>query len=101
MLLTKIGSHKKKIGSLAQVKKKVMKKNWGGGVNLPHPKLNRIKGSFCSPEKKFSTNFSKANTKFCLSLHHNCDNSYLFVNGKIKFKFKTDRKMLTFQLSFV
>ena len=28
-----------------------------------------INGSFGPPEKKFSINFSKANTKFCLSLH--------------------------------
>ena len=30
-----------------------------------------INGSFGSTEKKFSNNFSKANTKFCLSLHYN------------------------------
>ena len=41
-----------------------------------------INGSFGSPEKKFSINFTKANTKFCLSLHYSVDNSYLFVNGK-------------------
>ena len=41
-----------------------------------------IKESFGAPEKKFSINFSKANTKFCLSLHYNADNSYWFVNGK-------------------
>ena len=29
----------------------------------------------------YSTNFTKANTKFCLSLHYNGANSYLFVNG--------------------
>ena len=40
-----------------------------------------INGSFGSSEKKFSTNFSKANTKLCLRLHYNADNSYLFVNG--------------------
>ena len=28
-----------------------------------------INGSFGSPEKKFSINFSKASAKFCLSLH--------------------------------
>ena len=39
-------------------------------------------GNFGSPEKKFSINFSKANTKFYLSLHYNDDNSYLLVNGK-------------------
>ena len=33
-------------------------------------------------KKKFDINFSKANTKVCLSLQYNADNSYLFVNGK-------------------
>ena len=28
-----------------------------------------------------SINFSKENTKFCLSLHYDGPNSYLFVNG--------------------
>ena len=32
--------------------------------------------------EKFSINFSKAKTKFCLSMCYNHDNSYLFVNGK-------------------
>ena len=41
-----------------------------------------INGTFGSAEKKFSINFSKANKKFGLSLHHKADNSYLFVNGK-------------------
>ena len=41
-----------------------------------------INGSFGSPEKKFSIHFTKANTKCCLSLHYNDDNSYLIVNGK-------------------
>ena len=45
-----------------------------------------INGSFGSTEKKFSINFSKAKTKFCLSLHHNGDKSYLFVNGKEIYK---------------
>ena len=30
----------------------------------------------------YSTSFTVANKKFCLSLHYNDDNSYLFVNGK-------------------
>ena len=46
-----------------------------------------INGSFCPPEKQF-INFSKAKTKFCLSLHYNADNSYLFVNGSISNKFE-------------
>ena len=32
--------------------------------------------------KKFSINFRKENTKFCLGLDCNDYNSYLFVNGK-------------------
>ena len=40
----------------------------------------RINGSFGSPEKNVSINFSKANTKLCLGLHYNADNSYLFAN---------------------
>ena len=51
-----------------------------------------INGSFGEPEKKFSINFVKANTKFCLSLHYNADNSYLFANGKEIFKFKDAKK---------
>ena len=34
-----------------------------------------INGSFWAPEKKFGINFSKAKTRFCLSLHYNGDNS--------------------------
>ena len=32
-------------------------------------------------EKLYSINFTKENTKSCLSLHYNGANSYLFVNG--------------------
>ena len=35
----------------------------------------------------YSINFTKENTKFCLSLHYNGANSYLFVNGKEIHKF--------------
>ena len=42
-----------------------------------------INGSFGSAAKKFSINFSKENTIFCLSLHYNADNSYLFVTGNL------------------
>ena len=41
-----------------------------------------INGRFGSVEKKFSINFTKSNTKFCLSLYYNDDNSYLFVYVK-------------------
>ena len=32
-------------------------------------------------EKMYSINFTVTNIKFCLSLHYNRANSYLFVNG--------------------
>ena len=60
-----------------------------------------INGSFGAPAKRFSINFSKAKTKFCLSLHENGDNSYLFVNGKKICKFKQITKMSTCHLIFV
>ena len=59
-----------------------------------------INGSFGSSEKKFSINFSKANTKFCLSLHYNSDNSYSFVNVKDIYKFKTTNKNINFPTQF-
>ena len=36
----------------------------------------------------YSTNFTVDNKTFCLSLHYNGDNSYLFVNGKEIINFK-------------
>ena len=60
----------------------------------------RINGRCGSPEKKFSINFSKANTKFCFTLHYNVDNSYLFLNGKEIFKFKADTKNVNLPTQF-
>ena len=39
-------------------------------------------------EKKYSINFTESKKKFCLSLHYNGANSYLFVNGVEIHKFK-------------
>ena len=39
-------------------------------------------------EKMYSIDFTKTSVKFCLSLHYNGDNSYLFVNGTEISKFK-------------
>ena len=52
-----------------------------------------------STEKMYSINFTKRNTKFCLSLHYNGANSYLFVNGTeiIKFKAK-DSEIIAYSL---
>ena len=41
-----------------------------------------------SAEKMYSVNFTERNQKFCLSLHYNGANSYLFVNGTEIHKFK-------------
>ena len=41
-----------------------------------------------SAEKLYSMNFTKENTKFCLSLHYNWANSYFFLNGTQIIKFK-------------
>ena len=43
-------------------------------------------------KKLYSINFTKGNTKFCLSLHYSGANSYLFVNGTEIIKLKA--KML-------
>ena len=39
-------------------------------------------------EKMYSINFTVTRKKFCLSLHYNGANSYLFVNGTEIIKFK-------------
>ena len=59
-----------------------------------------ITGSYGSPEKKFSINFSLVNTKFYLGLRYNGDNSYLFVNEKEIFKFKASDGIVNFLPQF-
>ena len=39
-------------------------------------------------EKMYSISFTVTKKKFCLSLHYNGANSYLFVNGTEIYKFK-------------
>ena len=48
-------------------------------------------------EKMYSINFTVTRKKFCLSLHYNGANSYLFVNGTeiIKFKAKDSEIVAT------
>ena len=47
-----------------------------------------------SGEKMYLINFTKVNTEFCLSLHYNADDSYLFVNGTETHKFKAKDSMI-------
>ena len=42
----------------------------------------------------YSINFTKVNTKFCLSLHYNVANNYLFVNGTKIHKFTAKDSMI-------
>ena len=44
-------------------------------------------------KKNICINFRKANTKFCLSLHYYCDESYLYGNKTEIFKFKTNNNI--------
>ena len=49
--------------------------------------VQRLDERSLSAEKMYSINFTKTNKKFCLSLHYNGANSYLFVNGTEIHKF--------------
>ena len=42
-------------------------------------------------EAQYSINFSRSNRKFCLSLHYNGSNSFLFVNATKIYQFKAKR----------
>ena len=50
--------------------------------------IQGIDNTTINAEKMYSTNFTVANKKICLSLHYNGDSSYLFVNGKEIINFK-------------
>ena len=47
-----------------------------------------INGTTAYAEKLYKISFTDKNKKFCLSLHYNGSNSYLFVNGTEINKFK-------------
>ena len=52
--------------------------------------------STLTAEKLYSINFTVTKKKFCLSLHYNKANSYLFVNGTEIHKFKAkDSQIVT------
>ena len=48
---------------------------------LGHGLTQNVNNTTIYAEKMYSPNFSAEKKIFCLSLHYNCDNSYLFVNG--------------------
>ena len=47
-----------------------------------------VNGTTIYAERLYIINFTEKNKKFCLSLHYNGANSYLFVNGTEVHKFK-------------
>ena len=53
--------------------------------------IQGINGTTIYAEKTYLINFTKSRTRFCLSLHYNGDNSYLFVNGTEICKFKAKK----------
>ena len=57
-----------------------------------HVLIQKINDATIYAEKMYSPNFTIDQKTFCLSLHYNGDNSYLFVNGEKVTKFKA--KML-------
>ena len=58
---------------------------------LGHGLTLKVNNTTIYAEKIYSPNFSAENKIICLSLHHNGDNSYLFVNGKEVTKFKAKK----------
>ena len=49
---------------------------------LSHGLTQKVNNTTIYAEKMYSPIFSSKNKIFCLSLHYNGDDSYLFVNGK-------------------
>ena len=47
-----------------------------------------VSDSIFTAEKEYATNFTEQHKKFCLSLHFNGVDSYIFVNGVEIYKFK-------------
>ena len=57
--------------------------------------MQKINDTTIYAEKVYSPNITVDNKIFCLSLHYNRDNSYLFVNGKQVINFKAKNSELT------
>ena len=61
---------------------------------LGHGLIQKVNDTITYTEKMYSPNFTVDKKIFCLSLHHNGDNSYLFANGKEVTKFKAKNSEL-------
>ena len=61
---------------------------------LGHSLIQKINDATIYAEKMYSPNFTVDNKIFCLSLHYNSDNKYLFINVKEVTKFKVKNSEL-------
>ena len=61
--------------------------------------IQKIDDTTIYAEGMYTPNFAIANKTFCLSLHYNGDDSYLFVNGKEVVKFKAKNQTASGKLS--
>ena len=52
--------------------------------------IQRLDGTVLTAEAKYSISFSRSQGKFCLSLHYNGSNSFLFVNATKIYQFKAN-----------
>ena len=68
-------------------------------LDLGHGFIQKIDDTTIYAEKMYSPNFTVANKTFCLSLHYNDDDSYLFVNDKEVIKFKAKKQNVAGKLS--
>ena len=59
-----------------------------------HGLMQKINDTTIYAERMYSPNFTVDNKIFCLRLHYNGDNSYLFVNGKEVTKFRAKNSEL-------
>ena len=50
--------------------------------------IDGLDNTTLTAEAKYSFNFSRSNKKFCLSLHYNRRNSFLFLNATKIYQFK-------------
>ena len=68
-------------------------------IVLGHGLIRKIDDTTIYAEKMYSLNFTVANKTFCVRLHYNGDNSYLFINSKEVIKFKAKKQSVVGKLS--
>ena len=59
---------------------------------LGHGLIQKIDDTTIFAEKMYSPNFPVAKKTFCISIHYNGNDSYLFVNSKEVIKFKARKQ---------